>query len=117
MTTPAPSPTAFKILTAEQWASWQRSGTFAGASIDLTDGYIHLSAADTVKETFVKYFAGQEGLVVAEVDLGKLGDAVKWEASRGGALFPHVYGTGIPLSAVVKSWETVDERLMAELGA
>ncbi|KAK8062721.1 hypothetical protein PG997_014818 [Apiospora hydei] len=60
---------AFKILSAVEWQAWHESGTFRGASIDLTDGYIHLSTAAQSKETFEKYFAGQTGLVVAEVDL------------------------------------------------
>ena len=94
--------TAFKILTAAQWAAWQATGSFTGAPVDLADGYIHLSAADQVEGTRTKHFAGQDGLVCAEIDLAALGDVVKWEVSRGGALFPHVYGT-IPLSAVVKT--------------
>lgn len=91
--------TAFKILTAEQWDAWQSNGAFTGAPVDLADGFIHLSAAGQVAETVAKHFAGQTGLVLAEVDLPALGDAVKWEVSRGGALFPHVYAA-IPLSAV-----------------
>ncbi|KAK8253024.1 hypothetical protein HDK77DRAFT_168460 [Phyllosticta capitalensis] len=110
------SKVAFKILTAPQWAEWQRTQTFNGASIDLTDGYIHLSTAQQAGETYAKFFAGQTDLVVAEVDLEKLGDTVKWEASRGGALFPHVYGS-IPSSAVLRHWEKVDEALFKELVA
>jgi uncharacterized protein (DUF952 family) len=90
---------AFKILTEAQWNSFQAEGQFQGAAIDLEDGYIHLSTADQLDETLNKHFAGQSGLVIAEVDLSLLGDAVKWEVSRGGALFPHVYGI-IPLLAV-----------------
>ncbi|KAH7048326.1 hypothetical protein B0J12DRAFT_111121 [Macrophomina phaseolina] len=109
MATPAATPSnAFKILTAAQWAEWQRTGAFAGASIDLTDGYIHLSSADTAGETYEKYFANSpDPLVVVEVDLRQLGESVKWEPSRGGALFPHVYGT-IGKGAVVKVWEDDD---------
>jgi uncharacterized protein (DUF952 family) len=92
-------PVAFKILTAEQWDMWQSTGTFTGAPIDLGDGFIHLSAADQVAGTAAKHFAGQTGLVLAEIDLPALGDAVKWEISRGGTLFPHVY-SAIPLAAV-----------------
>ena len=94
--------TAFKILTADQWASFARDGVFAGAPVDLADGYIHLSAADQVEGTLDKHFAGQDGLVIAEVDLGLLGDAVKWEVSRGGALFPHLYGV-LPMTAVLRT--------------
>ncbi len=91
--------TAFKILTASQWASWQAEGVFQGAPVDLADGYIHLSTADQVEGTATKHFAGQTGLMLAEIDLAVLGDAVKWEVSRGGALFPHVYAP-IPMAAV-----------------
>ena len=84
--------TAFKIFTAEQWAQFEADGVFHGAPVDLADGYIHLSAADQVQGTLDKHFAGQTGLVIAEIDLSALGETVKWEVSRGGALFPHVYG-------------------------
>jgi beta-hydroxylase len=93
---------AFKILTAEQWAAWQASGHFSGAPIDLADGFIHLSAADQVAGTLEKHFAGQSGLMLAEIGLTGLGAAAKWEPSRGGALFPHVYAV-IPLSAVLSA--------------
>ena len=83
---------AYKILTADQWSQFQADGIFAGAAVDVADGYIHLSTADQVAETLAKHFAGQDGLIIAEVDLGVLGDSVKWEVSRGGALFPHIYG-------------------------
>ncbi len=99
---PAPHPlpaTAFKVLTASQWAQLSADGVFHGAPVDLADGYIHLSAADQLQGTIDKHFAGQTGLVVAEVDLAALGDAVRWEPSRGGALFPHIYGP-LPLAAV-----------------
>jgi uncharacterized protein (DUF952 family) len=92
--------TAFKVLTAEQWARFQADGVFNGAPVDVADGYIHLSAADQLQETLDKHFAGQTGLVIAEVDLAVLANSVKWEASRGGALFPHIYGP-LPMSAVI----------------
>ena len=96
----APPPdTAYKILTSEQWAQFQADGVFHGAPVDLTDGYIHMSAADQVQGTLDKHFAGQTALVIAEVDLAVLGDSIKWEASRGGALFPHIYGP-LPMAAV-----------------
>ena len=91
--------TAYKILTPEQWAQFQADGVFHGAPVDLTDGYIHMSAADQVQGTLDKHFAGQTALVIAEVDLAVLGDSIKWEASRGGALFPHIYGP-LPMAAV-----------------
>lgn len=94
--------TAFKILTAEQWTDWQANGMLHGAPIDLQDGFIHLSATDQVRETAEKHFAGQHSLMLIEVDLLQLGDAVRWEPSRGGALFPHVYAP-IPLAAVLSA--------------
>lgn len=94
--------TAYKILTADQWAQFQADDVFHGAPVDLADGYIHLSAADQLHGTLDKHFAGQSGLVIAEVDLTALGATVKWEVSRGGALFPHIYGP-LPMSAVLAS--------------
>ncbi|MBB3910885.1 DUF952 domain-containing protein [Sphingomonas desiccabilis] len=82
---------AFKVLTAEQMATLE-AGSFAGAPIDQLDGYIHLSTAAQLTETVDKHFAGQTGLWVAEVDLEALGDSVRWEPSRGGEDFPHLYG-------------------------
>ena len=97
--TPHPA-TAYKILTADQWAQFQTDGLFHGAPVDLADGYIHLSAADQLQGTLDKHFAGQSGLVIAEVDLFALGATVKWEVSRGNALFPHIYGP-LPMAAVL----------------
>ena len=83
--------TAYKVLTADQMKKLENDGSFAGAPIDLADGYIHLSTAEQLTETANKHFAGQHDLHVASVDLDALGDALKWEKSRGGALFPHLY--------------------------
>lgn len=90
---------AFKILTREQWERFRADGVFSGAPVDLADGYIHLSARDQVTETVAKHFAGQDDLILAMVDLVALGETVKWEPSRGGALFPHIYGP-LPQAAV-----------------
>jgi len=90
---------AYKVLTSEQMGALEHDGVFAGAPIDLADGYIHLSTAEQVTETVDKHFAGQTGLYIAAVDLAVLGDVVKWEPSRGGQLFPHVYAA-LPLNAV-----------------
>ena len=92
--------TAFKILTAGQWAQFELDGVFCGAPVDLADGYIHLSTADQLQGTLDKHFAGQVGLVIAEINLEALGDTVRWEVSRGDALFPHIYGI-LPVSAVL----------------
>ena len=69
-----------------------RERSFRGAGIDLADGYIHFSTAAQAIETAAKHFAGQSGLVLVAVDAGALGSAIKWEVSRGGQLFPHLYG-------------------------
>ncbi|HEX7695735.1 MAG TPA: DUF952 domain-containing protein, partial [Sphingomonas sp.] len=82
---------AYKVLTADQMRALE-ADRFDGAPIDLADGYIHLSTRDQLTETVDKHFAGQADLWVAAIDLNALGDSVKWEESRGGALFPHVYG-------------------------
>lgn len=92
--------TAFKVLTGDQMAKLEKDGSFAGAPVDLADGYVHLSTLDQLTETVDKHFAGQDDLHVAEVDLAALGDAVKWEPSRGGQLFPHLYAP-LTLDAVV----------------
>lgn len=91
---------ACKILTAEQWAAWQAQGVFAGAPVDIADGYIHLSTPAQLTETADKHFADQTGLVVVRVDLAAMGEAVRWEPSRGGALFPHVYAP-LPLATAL----------------
>lgn len=91
---------AYKVLTGEQFATLQEHAHFEGAPVDLADGYIHMSTAEQVTETVDKHFAGQEDLHVAAVDVAGLGDMIKWEPSRGGALFPHLYGP-LPLTAVL----------------
>ncbi|MEO5597129.1 MAG: DUF952 domain-containing protein [Novosphingobium sp.] len=91
---------AYKVLTAPQMAELEANAVFAGAQVDLADGFIHLSTADQLGETVAKHFAGQLDLHVVAVDLAVLGDAVKWEPSRGGQLFPHIYAP-LPLSAAL----------------
>lgn len=93
--------TAYKVLTAEQMATLEREESFAGAPIDLADGYIHLSTAAQLTETVDKHFAGQRDLHVAAVDLGSFGAGLKWEESRGGQLFPHLYGGPLLLETVI----------------
>ncbi|MHA6722842.1 DUF952 domain-containing protein [Sphingomonas sp. RS2018] len=92
--------TAYKMLTAAQMDMLEADGSFAGAPVDLADGYIHLSTATQLTETVDKHFAGQDDLHVVAVDLDALGDAVRWEESRGRQLFPHIYAA-LPLSAVI----------------
>ncbi|MEL6792219.1 MAG: DUF952 domain-containing protein [Pseudomonadota bacterium] len=81
----------FKILTADQWDALERDGETKGAPVDLADGYIHFSTAEQATETAARHFAGQTGLMLAAVEADALGEALKWEPSRGGALFPHLY--------------------------
>jgi len=95
--------TAYKVLTADQMRALE-ADAFAGAPIDMADGYIHLSTRDQLTETVDRHFAGQSDLWVAAIDLEALGDSVKWEESRGGALFPHIYGA-MPLEVVVSYGE------------
>jgi uncharacterized protein (DUF952 family) len=84
--------TAFKVLTGDEMAALERDGVFNGAPVDLQDGFIHLSTADQLTETVDKHFADQDGLHVVAVDLGAYSErAVRWEPSRGGQLFPHLY--------------------------
>ncbi len=90
---------AYKLLTEDQWKDWKESSLFTGAPVDVEDGYIHLSTREQVRETAEKWFASVDPLMLVMVDLPALGDLVRWEPSRGGALFPHVYGP-IPRSAV-----------------
>ena len=90
---------AYKIVTKEQLAQLLTAGKFVGAPVDIADGYIHLSTAGQVRDTLDKHFAGQTGLHILAVNLKPLGESVRWEVSRGGALFPHVYGD-LPLSAI-----------------
>ena len=91
MTMERPVTTIYKILPAALWADAQKAGVFVGSEVDLKDGYIHFSTAQQAVETAAKHFAGQSGLVLLHVDAHILGEALKWEPSRGGALFPHLY--------------------------
>lgn len=90
---------AYKVLTAEQYDQLKTDGVFRGAPVDLADGYIHMSTRQQAAETVAKHFAGQDRLVMLMVDLAPFGDAIRWEVSRGGALFPHLYAD-LPIGAV-----------------
>ncbi len=81
----------YKILPLPLWQEAQRSGVFHGSEVDLRDGYIHFSTAEQAVETAAKHFAGERDLVLLEIEADALGQALKWEPSRGGALFPHLY--------------------------
>lgn len=91
--------TIFKICPETLWREAETRGRFDGAPIDLADGFIHFSTADQVRETAAKHFAGQSGLLLVAIDESRLGGALKYEVSRGGALFPHLYAP-LDLSAV-----------------
>jgi uncharacterized protein (DUF952 family) len=92
-------PTVYKICPAALWREAQSAGVFRGSEVDLRDGFIHFSTAVQAVETAAKHFAGQNELLLLHVDTAKLGDSLKWEPSRGGALFPHLY-RDLPLAAV-----------------
>lgn len=95
-----PDKIAYKVLLPDQLATLEHDGIFAGAPVDLADGYIHMSTADQLAETIAKHFAGKEDLQIVTVDLEAFGDELKWEESRGGALFPHLYAP-LSLGAVI----------------
>lgn len=81
----------YKIFLRAEWDAFRSAGETAGAPVDLADGYIHFSAAPQLAETAAKYFGAVSDLVLVACDAARLGEALKWEPSRGGALFPHLY--------------------------
>ncbi|MEV0729237.1 DUF952 domain-containing protein [Polymorphospora sp. NPDC050346] len=92
----------YKLLAAAEWAEARARGSYPGSAVDRRDGYVHLSGRDQVVETAARHFAGQRGLVLLTVDPGRLGADLRWEPSRGGALFPHLYAP-LPVDAVVRA--------------
>jgi uncharacterized protein (DUF952 family) len=90
----------YKIVSEEEWRASEPQGEFRGAAVDLADGFIHFSTAAQVEETARRHFAGQRDLLLVAVEGALLGDALKWEVSRGGDLFPHLYGP-LQLSAAI----------------
>ncbi len=92
----------FKIVATEDWRAAQTAGAFLGASVDRADGYIHFSTASQAPETASKWFQGRNDLTLVAVDAETLGADLRWEPSRGGALFPHLYAP-LSMSAVVWS--------------
>ncbi len=103
--------TVYKICETTLWREAERAGAFHGAAVDARDGFIHLSTAAQVRETAAKHFAGAGDLLLVAVDADALDGALKWEVSRGGDLFPHLYGP-LPLAAVrwVKPLPLGDDR-------
>ena len=92
----------YKIFRRAEWEALRTAGETRGAPVDLADGYIHLSTAAQVVETAAKHFAAESDLVLVAVDGTRLGDALRWEPSRGGQLFPHLYG---PLRLEHVAWD------------
>lgn len=92
----------YKIFRADEWAALQDKGATDGAPIDVTDGFVHFSTAEQAAETAAKHFAGVDYLTLLACNADAMGDDLKWEVSRGGALFPHLYRQ-IRLSDVVWS--------------
>ncbi|PXA97544.1 DUF952 domain-containing protein [Nostoc sp. 3335mG] len=93
----------YKITTAAAFAPARQSGQFSGMPVDLADGYMHFSTATQLPETLRRHFAGQADLLLLAVRAADLGTDLVWEPSRGGELFPHLYGRSLPLSAIL--WE------------
>ena len=93
----------YKILRAGEWAALRQAGETAGAPVDIADGYIHFSTAEQVAETAAKHFSGENDLTLLALEADKLGPTLKWEPSRGGQLFPHLYGP-LRLDDVLESW-------------
>ncbi len=94
-------PTIYKICRAQEWRYAEREAVFRGSEVDQRDGFIHFSTAAQVAETAAKHFSGQSDLLLVSVNTSSLGDHLKWEPSRGGALFPHLYGQ-LDLAAVTR---------------
>jgi uncharacterized protein (DUF952 family) len=91
----------YKLLSSESWRQSLTQGHFRGSPVDFKDGFIHFSTSSQVRETAAKHFRGQDNLLIVAVDAKSLGDALKWEPSRGGALFPHLYA---PLATSLAVW-------------
>lgn len=95
----APPDRIYKIFRPQEWAAFQAAGVFHGSADDQRDGFIHFSTADQLIGTLQRHFADSDDVVIAAVEAAPLGDTLKWEASRNGALFPHLYAA-LPLAAV-----------------
>ncbi|HHM12700.1 MAG TPA: DUF952 domain-containing protein [Planctomycetaceae bacterium] len=81
----------YKILRSDEWAAFEAAGVTDGAPIDIADGFVHLSDGEQVHETRARHFQGETGLWLLALDADSLGADLRWEPSRGGALFPHLY--------------------------
>ncbi|MFG1677819.1 DUF952 domain-containing protein [Micromonospora sp. NPDC049282] len=103
----------YKILADDEWRQARADGRFAGTAMDREHGFIHLSGPDQVVETARRVYSGVTGLTLLAVDESRLGDALRWETSRGGALFPHLYAM-LPVDAVVAAHPLPADRPAAD---
>lgn len=94
----------YHMCRRDEWHAAKQAGSYRGSSQDIADGFIHFSSATQVVTSAAKHRAGQDGLVLLRVDPAKLGEALKWEVSRGGKLFPHLYGP-LRIAAVIKTYD------------
>jgi len=93
----------FHICSEAAWHEARKTGVYEGSELDRRDGFIHFSSPEQVRQTAALHLRGIEGLVLLEVDPARLGDDLKWEISRDGAAFPHLYAA-LPVSAVTRTW-------------
>jgi len=96
---PPPAATIYKLCPRALWREAERAGRFDGAPVDREDGFIHFSTAGQVQETADRHFRGEPDLLIVAVETARLGPDLRWEVSRGGAIFPHLYAP-LPLAAV-----------------
>lgn len=94
------SDTIYKIMPAAMWSQAVEAGSFTGSPVDIADGFIHFSTAGQVRETAAKHFAGQRDLMLVAIAVEDIGAPLKWEPSRGGQFFPHLYSP-LPVSAAL----------------
>ncbi len=102
------SEVAYKLVGRAEWTEALTAGSYAGSAVDLADGYIHMSTAAQLAETARRHYAGRTGLVLVEVALAPLGQALKWEPSRGGDLFPHLFAPLPATAAATQRGLSVD---------
>jgi uncharacterized protein (DUF952 family) len=110
----------YKILQKEDWQNARRSGFFTGSAVDRTDGFIHFSTGEQVRETAARHFAGQSGLVLIAFESDAFGETLRWEPSRGGHLFPHLFAeldVRLALSVVDLVWDGKVHVFPAEVSA
>jgi uncharacterized protein (DUF952 family) len=110
----------YKILQKVDWQNARHTGFYAGSAVDLTDGFIHFSTGEQVRETAARHFAGQSGLLLIAFESDAFGEALRWEPSRDGQLFPHLFAeldVRLALSAVDLPWDGKSHVFPAEVHA